>query len=178
MEKETKSLLSKTELKENANKIFCADTENGKNYNTANIGRTSNEVKKVETDYKIHWVRPKLDFQNQIVHFYNIHRLEPPFWSCAIDSFLEICYISICPYIEKLNRKNEFFTILYDCMQRYRFIVQDDSRSFMEIEYELALVRQPIWDYVIQNCPTFANRNCFFRNIFRENFNFLGTGRA
>ena len=39
-----------------------------------------------------------------------------------------------------------------------------------ELEHELALIRQPIWDYDMKNCPSFANQDCdvSFTEIFSD----------
>jgi len=30
----------------------------------------------------------------------------------------------------------------------------------MKAELNLATIRQPVWDLLVQNCPSFANRSC------------------
>ena len=163
-------------------KALCEPISSGKIFFPAYFDQTSNdEVKTVQTgvlksEYcKTSWIRPKLDTSNlNKVHFYNINRVEPPFWSCAIDSFLEICYVAICPHIEKLSKRNDFFSLVIDCLERYRSFLQNDDLKFPDIEYELAFIRQPIWDYIRQICPTFARRDCdaSFSEIFSDrNFN-------
>jgi len=59
------------------------------------------------------------------------------------------------------QRRSESFVLIYDIINRYRYILNtNEPVDKLEIEYDLASVRQPVWDYVVQNCPSFENRNC------------------
>ena len=106
------------------------------------------------------WTRPENFGINFNVHFLNICRTEPSAYTCAVDSFLEICFVSFAPFIERLVVKSEFFHILYICFQGYQDLLKADCIfDELEVEYHLAALRQPFWDILIENCGSFANKN-------------------
>jgi len=76
---------------ETSNEVKIAQTSN-----EVNIAQTSNEVNNIAQSSNEHekvclWERPSMGSSNLNVHFYNVCRIEPSAYTCALDSFLEIC---------------------------------------------------------------------------------------
>lgn len=95
------------------------------------------------------------------IHFRNACRLEPSVFTCAVDSFLEICFVALHSLIENMDFKSDFFTCIHDCLSQYDILL-NSAIDDINLDYEIILstMRQPVWDYLVQNCPSFANRNC------------------
>jgi len=86
-----------------------------------------------------------------------------------------------------LRQRSEFFALIYDLITRYRCILNaGEPVNVSEVEYNLAAIRQPVWGYVVQKCPTFVNRNCdasfteifentIFDSVFEEEKNLFQT---
>ena len=118
MEKQSESPANE---KKKGEEVSCEPILSGKISFPAYVGQTNEANNKVQagvltSDYycKTSWIRPKLGIPDlNKVHFYNVNRVEPPLWSCAIDSFLEICYVVICPYIEKISERYYFFSFVF-----------------------------------------------------------------
>ena len=98
-------------------------------------------------------------------HFVNAVRLRPGKFSCAINCFLEI-WNKIFRYI---------FTETSDCQL---FILSNHMSAYYEYltaricsENDLNAIREPVWDYVCQICPSFALKDCNaqFSEIFSTN---------
>ena len=153
---------------ETSNEVNISQTSN-----EVNISQTSNEVNIVQTSNEViaqtnaTWERP---LNNQI-HFMNASRMQYSVFSCAVDSFLEVSYTSLGSFLNNSDSKSEFFERLNDCLNCYNHTLNSDTDMIVDrdqIEYELATMRQPVWDYLAQNCQSFANRDCDaqFSDIF------------
>ena len=114
------------------------------------------------------------------IYLRNVCRLQPTFYTCAVDSFLEIFYGVFSIFIEQFNAKSEFFEIMHCFISQYREIIashasyreqQNEEIVIDPLELELSIIRQPIWDFLTQFCPSFANRdaNAIFSEIFSSN---------
>ena len=56
------------------------------------------------------------------IHFRNACRLEPSVFTCAVDSFLEICFVALHSLIENMDFKSDFFTCIHDCLSHLPII--------------------------------------------------------
>ena len=67
-----------------------------------------------------------------------------------------------------MDSKSDFFDILNTCMTQYKaiFCLNQNTHENYELEPLLAALRQPVWDYLVENCPSFANRDCDPTEIF------------
>ena len=110
-------------------------------------------------------------------HFRNACRTSNNY-SCAIDCFLELVYRLLLPKIQSEinhNELSEFLDFLVTCglMQIYT-----DSNVALQTNVWTLLdeIREPIWVKVIEQCPSFRNRNCdsefyeIFSNVFFSKF--------
>jgi len=105
-------------------------------------------------------------------HLLNTVRERPGVYSCAIDSFIEVCFYNLYPLLTDLYpHLTPFFLLIHDCCKKY----SEHTRSAVpriKFVYELLSieVRQPIWDFVISKCNTFRDRdgNAEFSQIFRQ----------
>ena len=86
----------------------------------------------------------------------------PGTYSCALDSFLEISSHLFLPYLSTLTARNEFTELLFNTCARYIESQGDDTL--------LRELREPIWIYLQQHCPSFLSRDCnaCFSQIFEE----------
>ena len=73
---------------------------------------------------------------------------------------------------KKHQLKSYFFELLCECFEQYDALLSsenpdDEEESNVKEEF-LALIRQPLWDYLALNCPSFANRDseAVFSEIF------------
>ena len=105
-------------------------------------------------------------------HLMNTVRERPGVYSCAIDSFIELCFYNLYPVLANLYpHLTPFLLMIHDCCKKYS---QHTLTAVPRIRflYELLSieVRQPIWDFIIHNCNSFRNRdpNAQFSEIFRH----------
>lgn len=96
---------------------------------------------------------------NSHVHFMNACRLQSSVFTCAVDSFLEICSIVLWRFLQESERKSHFFEILNDTFLQYNNIFHSDSLTFSDSEHLVARIRQPVWDFLVSKCPSFVNRD-------------------
>ena len=113
------------------------------------------------------------------IHLLNECRLKASVYSCAIDSFIEVCYAILYPIISHLESKSEFFERLCNSFDQYSELLISNPYN-KEItskqEQSLSNIRRPVWDYIVRKCPTFAGRNsdAEFSEIFLDSvFNLL-----
>ena len=62
-----------------------------------------------------------------------------------------------------MNRRSEFLSIVRESASFYEIILnsfEEREVSNCDIELNLEAVRQPVWDFLVQNCPSFVNRDC------------------
>lgn len=107
-----------------------------------------------------------------LYHLRNTVRETPGIYSCAIDSFLELCYHSLYPYFKSLAPFSSYFlNLLFTSCQRYEITVSNATPN-MSFIYDLLSweVRQPVWDYIQTKCPSFQLKDCNaqFSEIFQE----------
>ena len=100
-------------------------------------------------------------------HFLNTCRDSPCVYSCAIDSFIELCFYIFYPLLTELYPNlTPFFLMIHDCCKKYsqhtQFAVPDISFIYELLSIE---VRQPIWDFVISKCSSFLNRDCNAKSL-------------
>jgi len=96
----------------------------------------------------------------------------PSVYSCAIDSFIELCFYNLFPVLNNLfPYMTNFCHLIYDCSQKYKLHISAACPQ-MNIVYELLSieVRQPIWEVIQTNCISFRARDCNaeFSEIFRQ----------
>ena len=86
----------------------------------------------------------------------------PCIFSCALDSFLEIASCLFLPHLSDLTVRNEFTELLFNTCSRY---VESPENSRL-----LEEIREPIWAYLREQCPSFSARdsNACFSQIFQE----------
>ena len=86
----------------------------------------------------------------------------PCIFSCALDSFLEIASCLFLPHLSDLTVRNEFTELLFNTCSRY---VESPENSRL-----LEEIREPIWAYLREQCPSFSARdsNACFSQIFEE----------
>ena len=77
------------------------------------------------------------------------------FYSCAVDCFLEICFRLFLNNLQEIsNQRSNLFEIIMSVLQVYEVaILNFDSHLLFQ-------VREPIWDCIVSNCPSFAPRKC------------------
>ena len=95
-------------------------------------------------------------------HFMNSTLSIPCIFSCALDSFLEIASCLFLPHLSDLTVRNEFTELLFNTCSRY---VESPENSRL-----LEEIREPIWAYLREQCPSFSARdsNACFSQIFEE----------
>ena len=95
-------------------------------------------------------------------HFMNTILSVPNMYSCAVDTFLEVSSHLFLPYLSTLTVRNEFTELLLNTCARY-IESQGNDRLLREL-------REPIWIYLQQHCPSFLARdsNACFSQIFEE----------
>ena len=95
-------------------------------------------------------------------HFMNAVLNTSQVYSCAVDSFLEVVSFLILPHLSDLVVRNEFTELLFATCSRY-IELSENSRLLPEI-------REPVWAYLRQHCPSFLARDCnaCFSEIFEE----------
>ena len=80
--------------------------------------------------------------------------------------------IILIPFLKNLETKSEFFSLLQSCLDQYDSLLNSNHYDNERIVKEALLTqfRQPVWDYLAQNCPSFTNRDCQaqLRNIFKK----------
>ena len=86
----------------------------------------------------------------------------PNMYSFAVDTFLEVSSHLFLPYLSTLTGRNEFTELLVNTCPRY-IESQGNDRLLREI-------REPLWVYLQQHCPSFLARDCIacFSQIFEE----------
>ena len=93
-----------------------------------------------------------------------------PFYSCAVDCFLELTFRLFINYVQPTSHNQQN---LFEIVTRVKPIY---DVAILNSDFDLLIqVREPIWDYIIQNCPSFIPRNSdaefsqiFSGNIFRS----------
>ena len=110
---------------------------------------------------------------NNQIHFMNSCRLKKSTFTCAVDSFLEISFVILGSFLKGAQLKSSFFELLHECFEQYNALLNsdynyDNDKDKKIIEEFLSQIRQPVWDFLALNCPSFANRDC--ESIFSEIF--------
>ena len=98
-------------------------------------------------------------------HFMNSALGIPRTFSCALDSFLD--WIASCLFLSHLSNltvRNEFTELLFNTYSRY-IESRENSKLLEEI-------KEPLWAYLRQQCPSFFSRDCnaCFSQIFERTF--------
>ena len=95
-------------------------------------------------------------------HFMNSALSIPRTFSCALDSFLEIASCLFLPHLSNLTVRNEFTELLFNTCSRY-IESRENSKLLEEI-------KEPLWAYLRQQCPSFFPRDCnaCFSQIFEK----------
>ena len=129
--------------------------------------QTSKEVNSTQISKKEHFRK-----DNDQIHFMNSCRFQGSIFTNAIDSFVEISFVLLCSFSKSTQLKSYFFELLRECFEQYDALMSsenpdDEEESNVKEEF-LALIRQPVWDYLALNCPSFANRDseAVFSEIF------------
>ena len=108
--------------------------------------------------------RPSAIICNSQIHFKNSCRQQPSTFSCAVDCFLELGYVIFYSQISNVSIKSEFFTLVYRCSTFYEVLLNllelEDNAIANDIEVNLQTICQPVWEFISQKCPSFANRDC------------------
>ena len=106
--------------------------------------------------------------RNCNLYFRNACRLQPALYSCAVDSFLEICNVVISPFMGNILFESDFFRKIEDFIRRYRSLTNSNYDNDNSLEFRLAEIRQPIWEFLVGKCESFLNRdaNAIFSEIF------------
>lgn len=66
--------------------------------------------------------RPNRGTRNSMIHFMNACREQNSVFTCAVDSFLETCFVAIGSYIPTIAEKSPFFEILDAIVNQYNVI--------------------------------------------------------
>ena len=86
-------------------------------------------------------------------HLRNTVRETPGVYSCAIDSFLELCYYSFYLHLKDIAPHFTYFLdLVYVTCQRYETITSNAIPN-MSFVYDLLSweVRLPVWEYIRSN---------------------------
>ena len=132
--------------------------------------KTSKEVNSIQTSSKEEQFDTNWRNNDQI-HFMNSCRSKNSTFTCAVDSFLEISFIILGSFVKNTLLKSYFYKLLHVCFEQYDALLNSDNYDNdkeKDIEEFLACIRQPVWDFLALNCPSFANRDCdaIFSEIF------------
>jgi len=95
----------------------------------------------------------------KLYHLMNTVCDTPSVYSCAIDSFIELCFYNLFPVLNNLfPYMTNFCHLIYDCSQKYKLHISAACPQ-MNIVYELLSieVRQPIWEVIQTNCISFSH---------------------
>ena len=116
--------------------------------------QTSKEVNSTQILKKDHFRK-----DNDQIHFMNSCRFQGYIFTCSVDSFLEISFVLLCSFLKSTQLKSYFFELLRECFEQYNALLSsenpdDEEESNVKEEF-LALVHQPVWDYLALNCPSF-----------------------
>ena len=108
-------------------------------------------------------------------------------YSCAIDCFLEISHAIFLQHLIDIPC-SDFFEIVFNSINSYqggkppcsyRFLNSRESSTVVSIGSLMSTlnnIREPVWNYLINNCNSFINRssNAQFSQVFSSNvFNSL-----
>ena len=96
-------------------------------------------------------------------HFMHSVLNTPHTYSCAVDSFFRpFASCLFLPHLSNLTVRNEFTELLFDTCSRY-IELRENSKLLEEI-------REPLWAYLRQQCPSFLARdsNACFHQIFEK----------
>ena len=113
-----------------------------------------------------------------ILHFINYSRTAPGFFSCAIDSFLEIWLRKISVMfpsrsrsyvIGLLKRSERDYLLLKERIENSLFSLP--AALPMSTIKELSRIRFDVWEYFKLKCPSFRRMDCNaqFSELFRRN---------
>ena len=96
----------------------------------------------------------------------------PHVYSCAVDSFLELSYHAIYPYLKNIAPDLTIFcNLIYQVCEKYKLHLSNEVEN-LSVVYELISyeVRSPVWHYIQEKCPSFRPRDCNaqFSEIFQE----------
>ena len=95
-------------------------------------------------------------------HFMNSILSVPNMYSCAVDTFLEVSSHLFLPYLSTLTVRNEFTELLLNTCARY---IESQGNDTL-----LRELREPIWIYLQQHCPSFLARDCTCNACFSRPF--------
>ena len=95
-------------------------------------------------------------------------------YSNAADCFLEICFRLFVKDLHGVSRdrRSNIFEVVVRAINIYEAAIISSDTNL------LSQLRQPIWDYIVSNCSSFALKNCdaVFSQIFTGNiFNSLSS---
>ena len=110
--------------------------------------------------------------QRNYLHLLNSVRDTPGVYSCAIDSFLELMFYCVFNSIKEFDAVSPTIQrVLFSC-QQYEILLRNHIEMPFDVNYELLQfqVRETIWDFLCEKCPSFRPRDCnaVFSDIFRE----------
>lgn len=111
-------------------------------------------------------------FISQRYHLLNAVLKSPGIYSCAIDTFLELCYYVFYPYLKNIHPDmTHFCHKIYDACVKYDQHLSSNVTD-LSLIYDLIAynVRDPIWTLIQSRCPSFRRRDCNaqFSEIFQE----------
>ena len=117
-----------------------------------------------------------LDLQSalDVAHFPNSCKTSSSMYSCAIDCFLELAYRVFLPELQVAISFDEmgplFQLLVVSGSQEIQFV--SSSSTVSAALTLLKTIREPIWQKIIENCPSFVNKDCNaqFSEIFSSNF--------
>ena len=111
---------------------------------------------------------------NSRLHLLNSVLKSSGVYSCAIDSFIELVYYILYPKLKELPELTHsiFLRIIFECCNVYENLTRNHNQVSLNFNFDLLQiqVRDPIWDFVIDKCPSFRLRDCnaVFSEIFQE----------
>ena len=107
------------------------------------------DVDELHVDFLVSEVQPRIHFRNACMN-------TPSVYSCAVDCFLEISYRIFRNCIQNISQDNRsnIFNAIVRTLPVYDVAVSNFNTQL------LSEVREPIWDYIVSECSSFAPRNC------------------
>ena len=75
--------------------------------------------------------------------------------------------VTLRSFLRNIHERTFLFKALFNCMNQYENLLLHSETDTNNLEY-MAQYRQPVWDFLVQHCESFAHRDCdaIFSEIF------------
>ena len=89
------------------------------------------------------------------IHCINSLHYEPRKYSCAVDTFLEICHSVMFPLLSNVQMSN-FWDLLCFAMNQYNKLICSNTDGFTPATMlSLSNIRELVWESIRFLCPSF-----------------------